>query len=49
MRPTMEEPQDPELRKKAERAQYILYGAMVFFLVLPLVVMWLTGKGPFQR
>lgn len=42
------EEQDPELKKKAERAQYILCGAMAFFLVLPLVVMWLTGKGPFK-
>lgn len=44
----MEEPQDPELRRRAERAQYILYGAMIFFLLLPLVVLWLIGRGPFR-
>lgn len=44
----MEEPQDPELRRKGERAQYILYGAMVFFLLLPVLVLWLTGRGPFR-
>lgn len=44
----MEDPQDPELRRRAERAQYILYGAMIFFLLLPLVVLWLIGKGPFR-
>jgi hypothetical protein len=44
----MEEPQDPELMKKAQRAQYILYGAMIFFLVLPFVVLWLIRRGTFE-
>lgn len=35
---------DPELKKKGERAQTILYGAMLFFLVLPFIVMWLVRR-----
>ncbi len=44
----MEEPQDPELMKKAQRAQYILYGVMIFFLILPFVVLWLIRRGTFE-
>jgi hypothetical protein len=42
MRGMNEDPQqDPELKAKAHRAQMILYGAMVFFLLLPFVVFWI--------
>ena len=34
----------PEELKRAERHQYILYGAMVLFLVLPFVLLFMTGK-----
>lgn len=47
MRP-MSEP-DPELEKKAQRAQMILYGAMIFFLVLPFVLLWLKNHGVFGQ
>jgi hypothetical protein len=43
----MTEP-DPELAKKAERAQWILYGVMILFLVLPFVLLWLKNKGVFN-
>ncbi len=39
--------QDPELQKKAQRAQWILYGVMIFFLVLPFVLLWLKNRGVF--
>ena len=39
---------DPELEKKAHRAQMILYGVMIFFLVLPFVVLWLKNRGVFN-
>ncbi len=39
---------DPELRKKAQRAQWILYGAMIFFLALPFVLLWLKRRGTFN-
>ncbi len=39
---------DPELEKKAHRAQLILYGVMIFFLVLPFVLLWLKNKGVFN-
>lgn len=38
---------DPELEKKAHRAQMILYGVMLFFLVLPFVLLWLKNRGVF--
>lgn len=41
--------QDPELQKKAQRAQWILYGVMLFFLVLPFVLLWLKSRGLFGR
>jgi hypothetical protein len=40
--------QDPELMKKAQRAQYILYGVMIFFLILPFVLLWLIRRGTFE-
>lgn len=40
--------QDPELAKKAARAQFILYGVMLFFLVLPFVLLWLKRRGTFN-
>ena len=39
------EEQDPELMKKAQRAQFILYGVMILFLVLPFVVLWWLRRG----
>jgi cytochrome c1 len=39
---------DPELEKKAHRAQMILYGVMIFFLVLPFVLLWLKKRGAFN-
>ena len=39
---------DPELEKKAHRAQMILYGVMLFFLVLPFVLLWLRNRGVFH-
>jgi hypothetical protein len=39
---------DPELVKKAHRAQMILYGVMIFFLILPFVLLWLKNKGVFN-
>ena len=39
---------DPELVKKATRAQFILYGVMLFFLVLPFVLLWLKRRGTFN-
>ena len=43
----MTEP-DPALEKKANRAQMILYGVMILFLVLPFVLLWLKNKGVFN-
>jgi len=43
----MPEP-DPELMKKAQRAQMILYGVMLFFAVLPFVLLWLKKRGAFN-
>jgi hypothetical protein len=40
--------QDPELAKKAQRAQWILYAVMLFFLVLPFVLLWLKRRGFFD-
>ncbi len=42
------EPPDPELEKKAHRAQMILYGVMIIFLVLPFFLLWLINKGVFK-
>jgi hypothetical protein len=39
---------DPELQKKAHRAQMILYGAMILFALLPFVLLWLKKQGLFQ-
>jgi hypothetical protein len=39
---------DPELEKKANRAQMILYGVMILFLVLPFVLLWLKNRGVFR-
>jgi len=35
---------DPEVEKRARRHLVILYGVMVFFLVLPFVVYWLKRR-----
>lgn len=40
---------DPELEKKAQRAQMILYGVMIFFLLLPFVLLWLKNRGVFGQ
>lgn len=42
------EEQDPELMKKAHRAQMILYGVMIFFAILPFVLLWLIRRGTFN-
>ena len=42
------EPPDPELEKKANRAQMILYGVMIFLGILPFVLLWLKNKGVFN-
>ena len=39
---------DPELEKKGQRAQMILYGVMILFLILPFVLLWLKNKGVFN-
>lgn len=39
---------DPELAKKAHRAQMILYGVMIFLGLLPFVLLWLKNKGVFS-
>ena len=39
---------DPEQQKKAHRAQLILYGVMILFLILPFVLLWLKNKGVFN-
>jgi len=44
----MDEPQDPELMKKAQRAQWILYGVMILFLIIPFVLLWLIRRGTFE-
>ncbi|HWA29242.1 MAG TPA: hypothetical protein VG734_26565 [Lacunisphaera sp.] len=38
---------DPELAKKADRAQMILYGVMIIFVFLPFVLLWLQKRGVF--
>ncbi|MDQ5979312.1 MAG: hypothetical protein QG602_2286 [Verrucomicrobiota bacterium] len=48
MRPMSEQP-DPGLEKKAHRAQMILYGVMLFMLVLPFVLLWLKNRGVFGQ
>jgi hypothetical protein len=40
--------QDPELMKKAHRAQIILYVVMIVFAILPLVLLWLKRGGAFK-
>lgn len=39
---------NPELEKKGRRAQMILYGVMLLFLVLPFVLLWLKNRGSFN-
>ena len=39
---------DPELEKKAQRARVILYSVMIFFLILPFVLLWLKNRGVFD-
>ena len=39
---------DPELQKKAHRAQMILYGVMIFFGVLPFILLWMINHGVFK-
>jgi hypothetical protein len=39
---------DPELEKKANRAQMILYGFMIFLLILPFVLLWMKNRGVFN-
>ena len=39
---------DPETEKKAQRAQIILYGVMLFFAVLPFIILWLKRRGAFN-
>lgn len=39
---------DPELQKKAHRAQLILYAVMIFLGVLPFVLLWLKNRGVFN-
>ena len=39
---------DPELENKGRRAQIILYGIMILFLILPFVLLWLKNKGVFR-
>jgi len=43
-----EKDQDPELMKKAQRAQIILYGVMILFAVLPFILLWLKRRGAFN-
>jgi hypothetical protein len=43
----MSEP-DPELEKKAHRAQLILYGVMILFGILPFVLLWMMKRGFFH-
>lgn len=38
---------DPQLEKKAHRAQMILYGVMIFLGILPFVLLWLKNRGVF--
>jgi hypothetical protein len=40
---------DPELEKKAHRAQMILYGVMLFFVVLPFILLWMKKRGVFGQ
>lgn len=42
------EEENPELMKKAQRAQYILYGVMILFLIIPFVLLWLIRRGTFE-
>jgi len=44
----MQPEQDPILLKKAHRAQMILYGVMILFAVLPLLLLWLQRHGAFK-
>ncbi len=39
---------DPELEKKGQRAQMILYGVMILFLILPFVLLWMRNHGVFH-
>ncbi len=44
----MESEQDPEMMKKAHRAQMILYGVMILFALLPFLILWLKRRGAFN-
>jgi hypothetical protein len=44
----MKEDLDPETMKKAHRAQMILYGVMIFFAILPFILLWLKRRGAFN-
>jgi hypothetical protein len=44
----MQQEQDPVLMKKAQRAQLILYGVMILFILLPFVLLWLKRRGFFN-
>jgi hypothetical protein len=39
---------DPELQKKAHRAQLILYAVMILFGILPFVLLWMKNRGVFD-
>ena len=39
---------DPELEKKAHRAQMILYGVMILFTILPFILLWMMKRGVFN-
>lgn len=44
----MKDEENPEMMKKAQRAQIILYGVMIFFAVLPFILLWLKRRGAFN-
>jgi hypothetical protein len=44
----MDEQPDPELARKAHRAQMILYGVMILFGILPFLLLWLKNRGVFN-
>jgi len=43
----MQEP-NPELLKKAHRHTMILYAVMIFFVLLPFLLIWLKRRGAFN-
>lgn len=36
--------EDEALKKKARRAEWILYGVMILFIVLPFIMLWLRKQ-----